>query len=431
MDAILDQVWSYLGSIPNVWLLLVIPVISALVGWGTNVLAIKMTFYPIQKTGVSLEGLVQPVGLPQEIDPVIGWQGIIPAKADKMAARSVDLIVNKLIDIKSQFGKLDPEVIAREMQDDIGRLAREVIQEAMAQELPLLWATLSQKRKNKIIRQAVDEFPQAVREMMEDVSDNILELWDVKQMVINAILKERELLNEIFLRCGAAEFRFIERSGIYFGFLFGCVQMVIWFFIQDYWWAWMALPLGGLLIGWATNYLALKLIFYPYKPINLGFYKVQGLFLKRQREVAAEYAYIVANRLFTVENIFVNVINGPASNRIVQLVEHHLNEAVDKTAGFNRSLIQLTTGTKTYTRIKALASKRFMAALPDSIRRTFDYATATLDVEATLRESMAALPPDDFVGFMHPVFKEDEWKLITIGAILGMFAGVLQLVFLI
>ncbi len=47
-----------------------IPVVSALVGWGTNVLALHMTFEPIE-----------PWGRP----PWFGWQGIIPANAVRMA----------------------------------------------------------------------------------------------------------------------------------------------------------------------------------------------------------------------------------------------------------------------------------------------------------------------------------------------------------
>ena len=33
-------------------------------------------------------------------------------------------------------------------------------------------------------------------------------------------------MNEIFQRCGEEEFRFIERSGFYFGFLLGVAQVM-------------------------------------------------------------------------------------------------------------------------------------------------------------------------------------------------------------
>mgnify|MGYP007000240031 len=51
---------------PEFWQYLSIPVIAALIGWSTNWLAIKMTFYPLEF-----------IGKP----PLLGWQGIIPSKA--------------------------------------------------------------------------------------------------------------------------------------------------------------------------------------------------------------------------------------------------------------------------------------------------------------------------------------------------------------
>jgi hypothetical protein len=43
---------------------------------------------------------------------------------------------------------------------------------------------------------------------------------------------------------------------------------------------------------------------------------------------------------------------------------------------------------------------------------------------------MSNLSPEEFQGFLRPVFQEDEWKLILVGAVLGVLAGVLQLLLL-
>ena len=39
---------------------------------------------------------------------------------------------------------------------------------------------------------------------------------------------------------------------------------------------------------------------------------------------------------------------------------------------------------------------------------------------------MRALPSDEFKGVLHPVFQEDEIKLIAVGGLLGMGVGFLQ-----
>src|SRR5690554_3717779 len=67
--------------------------------------------------------------------------------------------------------------------------------------------------------------PQLVDNLVEDVSDNIEDLLDIKGMVIERLASDKQLLNRIFLECGDVEFRFIINSGLYFGFLFGLVQM--------------------------------------------------------------------------------------------------------------------------------------------------------------------------------------------------------------
>ena len=54
----------------QLYVYLMIPISAGLIGYITNVLAIKMMFYPIEFVGKR---------------PVFGWQGIIPSKAQKLA----------------------------------------------------------------------------------------------------------------------------------------------------------------------------------------------------------------------------------------------------------------------------------------------------------------------------------------------------------
>ncbi|MEZ4852453.1 MAG: DUF445 family protein [Bacteroidia bacterium] len=239
---------------------------------------------------------------------------------------------------------------------------------------------------------------------------------------------DKGLLNKIFLDVGREEFKFIERSGFYFGFLFGIIQMaVFWSVVNAGYSAGWILPLAGLLVGWATNYLALKMIFEPLRPKRIGFWNIQGLFLKRQMEVADEYAKIVSERILTSQNIFERLLTGPASDRLSTIIHSHVKKAVDATAGLSKPLIQLTQGTRKYIEIKNTVSQRFLEELPRSIKYVFEYAEEALDIENTLRTKMQALGPVEFVGFLRPVFQEDEWKLILVGAVLGLLAGIAQL----
>ena len=92
------------------WEYTLIPFIAGLVGYFTNVLALQMTFYPIEFFGVEL------FRLPNEPWGLFGWQGIIPSKARKMASISFELFTKKLFNIQDIFRRLDPKVFSEKME---------------------------------------------------------------------------------------------------------------------------------------------------------------------------------------------------------------------------------------------------------------------------------------------------------------------------
>ena len=398
---------EFLQAHPEIWAYMAIPIISAIVGWGTNVLALKMTFFPLEFVG---------------IPPYLGWQGIIPAKAGAMAEKSVDLLTSKLITVEERFSYIDPEEVARQMEPELERISRRVINESMEAQAPLLWLAVPPTQREKLYERVRAELPGIVISMTSEIKEHIDELFDLKGMVRKILVRDKALLNEIFLRVGSKEFRFIERSGLYFGFLFGLIQMVIWYFYKPWWF----LPAAGLAVGYATNWLALKLIFFPQKAWRIGPFVFQGLFIKRQKAVAAEYATIVAEQIMTSRNIFESILHGKTSHKLMEMVREHVAQTVDSTAGSSKQWIKLLAGTKKYEVIKNIATSGVIEDLRVAIAQIYDYTEDALDMKETMEERMAQLPPDEFAGFLRPVFQEDELKLILVGAFLGMLAGLAQ-----
>ena len=90
-------------------------------------------------------------------------------------------------------------------------------------------------------------------------------------------------------------------------------------------------------------------------------------------------------------------------------------------------LLRLTSGSDSYERVKSIACQRLVEEIPEHIHLIFDYAKQALDIEHTLDEKMTSLSAEEFVGFLRPVFQEDELKLIIVGAILGLIAGFMQI----
>ncbi|MDB4655536.1 DUF445 family protein [Flavobacteriales bacterium] len=390
--------------------LLSIPIIAALVGWLTNKLAVWMTFYPVEFVGKR----------------PFGWQGIIPSKAHKMATKAVELVTSKLISVEEEFEKLNAEEIVEEMRPRLDALSKCIIESVMKQELPLIWKLLPNSQKQQLYQETATQFPGAISNVLIDVKSNIHELLDINKMMVEGLTEDPEMLNRIFLKCGEKEFKFIEHSGLAFGFLFGVIQMMVWNYYQ-FWWL---LPVGGLVVGYLTNFLALKLIFRPVHPIKIGPITAQGLFMKRQNEVSQEYAKILADELLTSEKIFEFVIRTNGMDSLAELCRKHVKHAVDSATGTTRkTILKFAVGNAKYERMKHLAAELFVAALPSSIASMFDYADRSLQIGPTLEGKLKGLSKHDFEDVLHPIFQEDELTLIIVGAVLGAVAGFLQMVF--
>jgi len=405
LEAALYQAGQNFMATP--WLFLSMPVIAAIIGYVTKIAAVRMMFQPLEFIGIK---------------PYIGWQGVIPRKAEKMASIAVDVITSKLITVEEIFSRLDPKQIASEIETPMLGAVEQITREVLAQHQPGLWEMLPNFARERLIKRVQAEAPQVVAEVMKDLRSNIGEVFDLKHMVISALLRDKRLLNRVFAEVGRKEFKFFGHSGLVFGFVIGVVQMVTWLFYQSPW----ILPAFGLFIGFASDWLALQMLFHPKQPMKIFGLTYQGLFLKRQQEVSRDYARLVADQIITPGNIWQGILEGPGSDKLFSLVQKHVERMVDEQAGIARPLVAFAVGSRQYQNMKKAVTEKLVLTLPQTMKHVEGYAEGAMDVRNTLMERMQRLSPVEFEGMLRPAFKEDEWSLIAVGAVLGFLVGELQ-----
>ena len=83
----------------------------------------------------------------------------------------------------------------------------------------------------------------------------------------------------------------------------------------------------------------------------------------------------------------------------------------------------LSLGPAEYAKIGTIISERAFREFQNPEKRTLQYLDEAFDIEDTVAERVGALPPEEFFELLHPVIAEDEWKLIAVGAVLGLGAG--------
>lgn len=399
-----------LNRIQDNWIVLLIPVISAIVGWFTNVVAIKMMFQPVEFVG---------------IPPYLGWQGVIPANALRLAKVSNSLITEKLLSLRQLFDEtFNADSFTGKLGAVIDDVAEQVIDEVAKKRAPAMWENAGDFMRNKVRQQVRREVVDVSHAIALDMADDIDRIMDIERTVLEAIDRHRALMGEMFYEVGRLEFKFIERSGLYFGFLFGLFQMAVWVLYPAPW----ILPAAGFCVGFFTNWVAIKLVFAPREPVKLGPVTIQGLFHKRQAEVAEAFGRIVATRVLNADNIVRTVMESDGVVRMNEIIEHRVGDLISKYEAHPMATVLLPEADRPALRAEVIERLKHEWPKPGGFFHTF--AGESVDLHGELERRMKALDRASYEGVLRPAFQQDEWKLIAAGAVLGTLAGFLQLVYI-
>jgi uncharacterized membrane protein YheB (UPF0754 family) len=366
-----------------------------------------MTFYPLDYKGIR---------------PFLGWQGIIPSKATKMAEKSVDLLTRDLFKPKDVFARLDVSEIIRISTDNFLAMSRRIADAVLTTRVPMASTAVGRSVKPHVENAVAKVLPGVVGNAMLRIKDNIEEILNLKAIAVEALKEDKSLINKIFLDLGGKQFRFIETSGAWLGFLFGLGQIVTCMYTSH----WLMFVAYGIFIGYITNVLAIKMIFEPAEPKKIGPFLFWGLFLRNQRAESFKYADIISSRILTPEKLFDYIFRSPDCQLTRQIMEDEVSKAVDEVVRSLPSLVKLVLTNQKISELKSVAVFNLMNELPLYISVIYPYTEQTLDIRNTIGSKMSELPPKKFIDFLRPAFQEDEWKLIAVGAVLGGVAGFLQ-----
>jgi uncharacterized membrane protein YheB (UPF0754 family) len=412
--------------------LITVPLFTGAIGYLTNWTGVLMLFYPVHFKGFRLPGLA-PLAqlLPRKIQQIpgvmqsgVGWQGIIPSRAAKMGSIAVDKGIAKLGSPAEFYQRLDPETIAEHIlttaRDDI----RDVVDRIMEREHPRLWHDVSPRIREAVHERVQEQLPDIVRAVTDEIGENIDQLLDVKLMVIRRIEAEPELANRVFRSVGDKELRLIINMGFVLGFLLGIPVAALDALLGSPW----VLLVCGPIVGWVTNWVAILMIFEPVEPRRFLGVRLQGMFLRRQQEVAEVYAEVIADDIITVENMGDELLNGVRSDRTRQMIADALRPAVDRSVGAARPLVRLAVGPREYDAIRETVAREGVDATITPLADPGLNKRQGRALRALFVERMREMPAQDFSDMLRSAIRQDEWLLLAHGGVLGIVGGALHLV---
>lgn len=383
-----------------------VPLVAAIVGWFTNWLAIQMSFHPVQFVGIG---------------GWLGWQGVIPRKAEKMAHICIDRTLDKFGNLNAVYQKLEPERIVEQVISQVTPRLEEYIDEVMYEIQPVLWDNLPNFLRQRVYLWAREQLPSRIESLVEEFGGDLSDLVDLKALLSRELKKHPDLMNRIFSEAGNVELRSVVNKGAWIGGLLGALILPFWVRYPEPW----LLPVAGFFVGFTTNWLAINLIFRPLEPTRVFFWRIQGLFLKRQPEISDVWSRLVAEELITVEKVADAMIHGEHGDRTRAIIQKHLRPLLDNSI-IMKLTAQVTIGVSGYSDLKNAINIKSLNATHDVFcDPVFNRKRAPV-VAGVLASQMKTLAPVEFQDILRPAFKEEEIKLMLVGGILGAVAGAIQ-----
>jgi len=152
------------------------------------------------------------------------------------------------------------------------------------------------------------------------------------------------------------------------------------------------------------------------------------LFHRRKTAVATEFGRIVTESVFTDEKLFDSLTAPQAREQVLAMVKRKSDAVLEKYRHHPMAAMMLND--ELIATAEAQIQERVDSELfrPDGVLAGVTAQSERIRVQ--IRDRMSALDPESFEGVLRPAFKQDEWKLIVAGAVLGLGAGFLQLFYL-
>lgn len=186
---------------------ILVPLIGGVIGWLTNVLAIKLLFRPLH---------------PIKLGPVV-IQGLIPKRRAEIAQAVADTVAKELVDVSGLLGQVNTAEVHEELIASIMNVVEQRGKERMPGFIPEPFKAMILEYIRKTVR---EELAANLPALLSDATASLQQKIDVQSIVIERIDgMDLEDIERLVLGLANRELKAIEYLGGLLGFIIGLLQL--------------------------------------------------------------------------------------------------------------------------------------------------------------------------------------------------------------
>ena len=182
----------------------------------------------------------------------------------------------------------------------------------------------------------------------------------------------------------------------------------------------------GAMIGWVTNFIAIKMFFRPYKEVNFIFFKIQGLLPKRRNEIGNSIAEVVNNELVSVKDIISKISPEDIEENIGLIVDRILESRLKEEIVKNFPMAAFFLSDSMLEKIKHIIKQSILDHKEEMINVFAEYLENKVDIKSIIVEKVNGFSLEKIEEIIITLAKKELKHIEYIGAVLGGIIGLVQ-----
>lgn len=191
-----------------------------------------------------------------------------------------------------------------------------------------------------------------------------------------------------------------------------------------------SLPLIGALIGWLTNYIAIKMLFHPKDEVRILFWPVQGIFPKRQKALAHRLGKVVSEELVSAQDVAAHLKEKATSESVLNHIAKRLEEGIAARLPKAFPILAMVMSGDMADKIKAMLLDQMGSLNEELIDKLSGDLEAELDVQRIVEEKVTAFSSDKLEEILFSIMRREFKFVEVVGAVLGFLIGAVQILLL-
>ncbi len=179
-------------------------------------------------------------------------------------------------------------------------------------------------------------------------------------------------------------------------------------------------------IGWITNYVAIKMLFRPYKEINLGIFKIQGLLPKRKHEIGESIAETIQSELVSLQDILKSLDGNKLEEKMSKIIDEILEEKLQVEITKRFPMLAMFLSNDMLEKIKNMIKESILENRDGIIQMFSSYVEENVDFKGIIISNVDAFSLEKLEEITYSLAKKEFKHIEVVGAILGAIIGFVQ-----